>query len=150
MHGRFMRCACLTVLAWCLVPAPTGGQEPRRTIWQGVYTEAQAARGQLAYKDLCGYCHRDDLTGGGSEAGAPPLVGPMFVHRWDAQPVADLFVTIGLTMPQNEPDSLRPQTVIDIVSFLLKANEVPPGQAELAPDLEALKQLLMTAKPETR
>lgn len=117
----------------------------RRSIWEGVYTEAQATRGQQAYKDHCGYCHRDNLTGGGSEAGAPALVGPIFTYRWRDQPIADLFITIGTTMPQNKPDTLEPQTVVDIVSFVLKANNVPAGPTELPPDVGALKTIAMTA-----
>lgn len=117
----------------------------RRSIWEGVYTEAQATRGQQAYKVHCGYCHRDNLTGGGSEAGAPALLGPIFTYRWRDQPVADLFVTIGTTMPQNKPDTLEPGTVIDIVSFVLKANNVPAGPSELPPDVETLKTIAMTA-----
>jgi cytochrome c5 len=38
----------------------TAAGQPRatRTIWEGVYSEAQAARGEKAYKLACGYCHR--------------------------------------------------------------------------------------------
>jgi hypothetical protein len=49
-------------------------------------------------------------------------------------------------MPQNKPDSLTPQTVIDVVSFLLRENEMPAGKTELPPDLEALKQILVTER----
>lgn len=125
--------------------ALSGAQASRKTVWDGVYTAAQANRGEQAYKKICGYCHRDDLTGGGSEAGAPALAGPIFTVRWRDQPIADMFVTIGTTMPQNEPDSLTPEVVIDIISFLLKANEMPPGRTELPPDLEKLKQIFVTA-----
>ena len=121
-------------------------QQPRRTVWDGIYTDDQAARGRELYKQSCGHCHRDDLTGGGSEVGAPPLRGPIFFYRWLHQPVAELFLTIGATMPQNKPDSLTPQTVADIVSFLLKENEMPAGPAELPPDLDALKTILVTEK----
>jgi mono/diheme cytochrome c family protein len=125
------------------VSALVSAQRPQ-TVWDGVYTAAQATRGQVLYKEKCGYCHRDDLAGGGSEAGAPALKGPIFTIRWRDQPLADLFVTIGTTMPQNKPDSLTPQAVIDIVSFLLKANDMPEGQTELPPDLEQLKTIVMT------
>src|SRR5262245_53406882 len=117
-----------------------------RTIWDGVYTDAQAERGQRAYKTHCGYCHRDNLTGGGSEAGAPALIGPIFEHRWGDQTLADLFVTIGTTMPQNDPDTLAPQTVIDIVSFLLKSNGSPASDAELPARVDALKEVAMTPR----
>jgi len=117
------------------------------TVWDGVYTETQARRGQEHYRELCSYCHRADLIGGGSEAGAPALKGSIFTTPWENGPLVDLFVTIGTTMPQQEPDSLQPQVVIDIVSFLLEANDVPPGDAELSPDLEALEQILFTPDP---
>ena len=126
--------------------AGAGAQDGTRTVWSGVYTEAQAARGGEAYKTTCGHCHRDDLTGGGSEEGAPPLVGPIFTFRWRDQPLADMFLTIGTTMPKQKPDSLTPQTVADIMSFLLKSNEMPAGASELPADLEALRQVLMTER----
>jgi mono/diheme cytochrome c family protein len=136
--------ACATVVA--IGAAAPLAQPDRRTVWDGVYSAPQALRGQELYRQHCGHCHRDNLTGGGSEAGAPPLVGPIFTFRWRDQPVADLFATIGTTMPQNKPDSLTPDTVIDIVSFLLKANEVPPGAAELPADLEKLREVVFTER----
>ena len=134
--------AALCMVGTVLTAAPSSAQ--KRTIWDGVYTDAQALRGQEHYKAVCGYCHRDDLSGGGSEAGAPALAGTIFTTQWQDRPLVDLFVTIGTTMPQNEPDSLMPTIVIDIVSFLLQANEVPAGQTELPPELAPLEQILFT------
>jgi mono/diheme cytochrome c family protein len=133
----------LTLIGTLALGAGAWTQGGKKTVWDGVYTAAQASRGQQLYKTHCGYCHRDDLTGGGSEAGAPALKGPIFTIRWRDQPLADLFVTIGTTMPQNKPDSLTPQTVIDIVGFLLKSNDMPDGPAELPPDLQQLKDVFM-------
>ena len=126
---------------------PPAAAQTERTVWNGVYTEAQALRGQEQYREICGYCHRDDLSGGGSEAGAPALAGSIFTTQWRDRPLVDLFVTIGTTMPQNEPDSLMPQVVIDIVSFLLRANDIPPGHTELPPELAPLEQILFTEGP---
>src|SRR5258705_8229226 len=122
------------------------GQDARKTVWDGVYTSEQAERGAQVYKKSCGHCHRDDLTGGGSEAGAPALIGPIFIYRWNDQPLAEMFLTIGTTMPQNAPDTLTPQTVADIVAFLLKSNAMPAGEKELAPDVGALKEILLSEK----
>nr|QQZ51043.1 hypothetical protein JKL49_07660 [Phenylobacterium glaciei] len=32
-------------------------QDATRSVWDGVYTEAQAQRGQAAYAQSCGLCH---------------------------------------------------------------------------------------------
>ena len=139
--------AAMIVAALTLVTSAASSSAQSRTIWDGVYTETQALRGQDSYKAICGYCHRDDLSGGGSEAGAPALRGTIFTSQWQDRPLVDLFVTIGTTMPQNEPDSLRAQVVIDIVSFLLRANGIPAGETELPPQLAPLEEILFTERP---
>src|SRR5262245_9343851 len=123
-------CAPLAILA----TARPLAQSATKTVWDGVDTEAQAARGGDSCKDNRGPRHRASLTGGGSEAGAPPLVGPMFVSPWKDQPVSEVFLRVGLTMPKNRPDSLTPAVVADILAFVLKVNEMPAGREELAPD----------------
>ena len=50
-------------------------QAPAKTVWDGVYTEAQAARGRSAYQQHCAECH------GGSLEGARRLV-----RGWAAPP----------------------------------------------------------------
>ena len=136
-------CAAAAAAAWTAGPA--AGQT--RTAWDGVYTEAQAERGRERYRAICGYCHRDDLSGGGSEAGAPALRGPFFLNQWRDRPLVDLFVTIGTTMPQQDPDSLRAQVVIDVVSYLLRQNGMPAGAAELPPRLGPLRDIVLSAQP---
>ena len=135
------------VAALTLVTSAVSSSAQERTIWDGVYTEAQALRGQDSYKAICGYCHRDDLSGGGSEAGAPSLRGTIFTSQWQDRQLVDLFVSIGTTMPKNEPDSLTAQVVADIVSFLLQANDIPNGDTELPPRLAPLEEILFAERP---
>ena len=141
----------LTRVAVCASISTLGvvvsAQDNLRTVWSGVFTDEQAMRGQQTYIKTCGHCHRDDLTGGGSEVGAPALRGPIFTYRWQDQPLSELFLTIGTTMPQNKPDSLTPQAVIDVVSFLLKANEMPPGTVELPAEVATLGKIRFIARP---
>ena len=146
--ARAAVCAVTTaavMTATALVAEPAAGQT--RTVWDGVYTEAQAERGRQRYRAICGYCHRDDLSGGGSEAGAPALRGPFFLNQWRDRPLVDLFVTIGTTMPQQNPDSLRAQVVIDIVSYLLQQNGMPAGDTELPPRLGPLRGIVLGRPP---
>ena len=39
-------------------------QEATRSVWDGVYTNDQAKRGEALYARECGSCHGDMLTGG--------------------------------------------------------------------------------------
>jgi len=137
-----------SLVAWTLgvLAAVPIAQGRPQNVWGGVYTEAQADRGRETYRTACGHCHRDDLTGGGSEEGAPALVGPIFTYRWQGEPLSEMFLTIGTTMPKNKPDTLTPQAVADIMSFLLKMNEMPSGTSELPADLDVLKQIAVTAR----
>ena len=50
--------ACAGVCA-----AQSTGSAATPPVWQGVYTEAQAARGLSEYTTHCARCHRDDLSG---------------------------------------------------------------------------------------
>ena len=41
----------------------TAVQDARSSIWDGVYTEAQAKRGEQSYAKSCAKCHAEDLLG---------------------------------------------------------------------------------------
>ena len=120
-----------------------------RTVWDGVYTEAQARRGAAAYNSECSYCHRDDLTGGFFDGGAgqaPALAGAKafgssFGERWNDVSVGEMVATVASSMPQQKPASLTLQQYVDIVSYLFSKNGVPAGNVELATDIEKLGQI---------
>ena len=108
------------------------------SVWDGVYSEAQAERGEATYRKACARCHRDDLKG---EELAPSLVGATFTFRWRDQGVSDLFASLRSSMPPESPGSLSDQTYVDVVAFLLSANHYPAGDNELEPDVEALAEI---------
>ena len=124
------------------------GQDGRKTVWSGVYTEQQAARGQKAFGRSCGGCHRDDLRGG--DEGQPALTGIEFMAEWRDRTVADLLQLVAQTMPKTAPGSLGAQTYLEIVAFLLKSNEMPPGATELPTDADGLEQIRFAEKPPKR
>src|SRR4051812_1691807 len=85
----------------------------------GVFSEAQSARGEDAYRSDCGSCHGEDLTGSGQ---APPLADEQFRANWSGAPLAELFDRIQTTMPADRPGQLTRERTADIVAFVLKAN----------------------------
>jgi cytochrome c len=136
----------VVVLTWLLIglgPSVSATQK-RSTVWDGVYTAAQAERGQAAFVKSCGGCHRDDMSGG--DDSEPPLRGSHFTDKWEGASVAEIYDFVANNMPKSKPGSLPLDTCIDIVSFILKSNDMPPGQSELTTDIEKLNQIVFTAK----
>jgi len=152
--------ACAVVLAGLATvgggflssPAQTGNPQPSptpktRSVWDGVYTEKQAARGQDVYQENCSSCHGDKLTGK-TDGDVPALIGDRFHDIWDDRTVGDLFKKITRTMPQDDPGRLTPEQAADLVAFLLSANKYPSGETELPAEQAALAKILIQgAKP---
>lgn len=98
---------------------------PRRTVWEGVYTEAQAARGMTAFGQSCSGCHV--LTA----EGRAPLAGDPFWKSFAQKTVGDLVEFVKAYMPNGAPGSLSDPTYNDIVALMLKSNGFPAGTTEL-------------------
>jgi quinoprotein glucose dehydrogenase len=105
-------------------------QASEKTVWSGVYTADQAARGKAAYGAQCAACHGTTLAGVDM---APPLAGSAFLNNWNSTSAGDLFDRIHSTMPLNNPGSLGGKTVSDIEAYLFQANGFPAGQVALPP-----------------
>jgi len=114
------------------------------SIWDGVYTEEQAARGQKAYVRDCAQCHLEDLLGDGI---ATALIGDPFTFRWSDLSVGDMFVVIRTTMPEGAAGSLSRRRYLDIISYLLQANEFPAGDTALPRRASALEQIIIQIEP---
>ena len=112
------------------------------SVWQGVYTEGQAKRGQPLYSKYCASCHGEQLTGGED---SPPITGGAFLANWNGLTVGDLFERIRLSMPQDRPGRLSRQQNADILAYVLGVNQFPAGQAELPTETERLKQIRFEA-----
>jgi hypothetical protein len=103
-----------------------------RTTQAGVFTDAQAKRGQQVYAGSCSSCHQPT-----SHTGEP------FNQNWKGHPLSDLFLYVSTQMPQDNPGSLSPGDAADVVSFLLKIYMMPSGSIELAPDTLAMKKIII-------
>jgi hypothetical protein len=95
----------VVTLATVIAQAPT-------TVLDGVYTHAQAQRGEAVYSTSCIGCHE------GQDA--------------DGQ----------TTMPGNTPGSLDERAYADVIAFILAANGLPAGKRELDPDMVGSIQLV--------
>ena len=98
---------------------------PRRTVWDGVYTEAQAARGLTAFGPNCAGCHAL------AAEGRAPLAGEPFWKSFAQKTVGDLLQFVSTSMPNGSPGSLSESTYNDIVALILKSNGFPAGTTEL-------------------
>lgn len=128
----------------------TTAQEPAtsRSVWDGVYTEEQAKRGEEMYRKECASCHGNTLVGGG---GAAPLTGGAFLSNWNGLTVGDLFERIRKTMPQGSLGKLNKQQDADVLAYLLSFNKFPTGKTELQKQVEFLKEIRFEAtKPESK
>lgn len=110
----------------------------------GVYSAAQASRGDKLYRAQCSSCHSDDLQGTGM---TPPVSGDAFLSNWTGQPLVKLFDKIQASMPADHPGSLTRAQTSDILAFLLSSNNFPAGKTELPSDPDALKRILLDAAP---
>ena len=113
------------------------GQVPAaadRTVWHGVFTVAQAARGRQSFTTNCAECHGSNLQG---TADGKSLRGDAFWTDWRESTVGALLSYISKSMPRSEtgadplPGSLPMSTYVDIAAYLLSANELPAGEQEL-------------------
>jgi S-disulfanyl-L-cysteine oxidoreductase SoxD len=122
------------------------------SVWDGVYTDGQAKRGEASYHEHCAPCHGEALEGNGQtdraqklERMLPPLSGDVFKGNWNGRPLSDLFDKIRKTMPRDDQGKFTPKQTADVVAYLLKFNQFPVGKAELPPDASALTEIQFEA-----
>jgi mono/diheme cytochrome c family protein len=107
-----------------------------RTVWDGVYTDAQAERATPVFGQSCSNCHT--LTAEGNR----PLSGDKFWEGFTQKTVGDLLTFVSANMPNNNPGTLPAATYNDLVALILKSNGFPAGTFEVAPDTVANIQII--------
>lgn len=124
-------------------PQPASAQP--QTVWNGVYSEAQAFRGEKVAETTCLGCHGAGLAGGDS---GPKLVGDKFLSDWNAASVGDLFGLILEKMPHDAPGTLKKEDVASVTAYILQLNNMPSGRQELAAESDTLAQItILAARP---
>jgi cytochrome c len=116
------------------------------TVWDGIYTNQQADRGETLYADRCARCHGDGLQG--IEA-APALVGPAFYANWDGESLDALFERMRASMPQDRPGSLTRAENTDLLAYMLRVGKYPSGTRRLDAQGGALTRIrVMMYRPQ--
>jgi mono/diheme cytochrome c family protein len=113
------------------------------SIWSGVFTAAQAKRGNDAYQASCSSCHGSDLRA--TDAEAVDLTGSAIRAKWNGKTLEERFERIRDTMPLGNANTLGDKTYMDILAFILQFNDFPPGNQELVQ--ETAKMIVFVQKP---
>lgn len=136
--------AILVVLTCAAVVA----QNASKSVWDGVYSAKQAARGEALYGTKCQDCHREDLTGDPVENA--PLAGGVFVWKWNGLTLEPLFQRIHRDMPIDNAGKLSRDQSADLLAYILSVNRFPAGERDLPADPAALREIQFdAAKPKT-
>lgn len=121
---------------------------PGQTVWDGVYTEEQARRGETQYMRRCEMCHGADLSGNPVQE-VPALVFDAFLAQWNDRTLKDLFDAMKRSMPRDDPGSLNSRAYVDVIAYVLQANRMPSGPKELSLNPDALARIAITKKGRT-
>jgi cytochrome c553 len=115
---------------------------PTRSVFDGVYTDDQARRGEAQYGRMCESCHRADLTGSDVDE-IPALAWDAFLARWNGRTVKDLYESMKRSMPKDKPGSLSARAYADLVAYIFQTNKFPSGTKELSLNPEALGTIVI-------
>ena len=121
--------AALLLLSGAIVSTASQAPPPKPvTTAAGVFTAAQAKRGEEVYYSICVSCHPKGT-----------YTAPAFREKWNGHLASELFTFVSTQMPKEQPGTLDPQDYADVIAYLFKINGAPAGKSELPPDVKVLK-----------
>jgi mono/diheme cytochrome c family protein len=124
---------------WLLVAMLLLQPADRTSVWDGVYTAAQAERGGTVYEARCSRCHASDLRG----VSGSSLAGDGFMRHWEGRTIDGLFRRIHDTMPPDAAGTVTEREALDTVAYVFQRNGFPEGSRELAAEPAALAGILI-------
>jgi S-disulfanyl-L-cysteine oxidoreductase SoxD len=108
-------------------------QDGQRTIRDGVFSAAQAARGERLFESICMNCHEiTEFTAAGA-----------YLEEVEGKPLWETFEYIWAEMPEDEPGSLNPEDYADVLAYIFSIYGLPSGAASLAIDRESLEAIMI-------
>ena len=130
MHAGRGTLFLVILSAVLVVPVSAQTDEPS-SVRDGVYTEAQARRGEKIYNDVCIACHMPEWFAG------------TFLESWNGTRVSALYELISTTMPEDRPGGLKKRQYADVLAYIFQMNGLPAGETELQSQREALGKILI-------
>ena len=107
-----------------------------KTIADGVYSAAQAERGEARFKTSCSSCHTPGAFAGGA-----------FADRWNGQTMGEVFEFVSNAMPENDPGGLSAEEYANVLAFFLKVNGYKLGDSDLPSQAAELKAFKIVPVP---
>jgi mono/diheme cytochrome c family protein len=112
--------------AWCAF-----GQEPARTVRDGIFSRAQVDRGRHEFNAICMNCHEiAEFTGAGA-----------YLEQMEGKTVWEALEYIWAEMPEDEPASLDPRDYAAILAYTLSEYGLPAGEADMPIDKASLERV---------
>ena len=99
-------------------------REPTRSVWDSVFTDSQAVRGDSVYKETCVKCHGATLAGG--DDGTPPPAQTSLATG-TASPSASSMRKFARRCRRTSQSRFRPEQLADVVAYMLAKNLFPAG-----------------------
>ena len=132
-----MRYTIVTFVLWMATFAASASvsvQAPK-TAGDGIYSSAQATRGQAVFEGTCTACHDTARFTGGD-----------FMKAWSGKSLGELFKVVSTTMPEDNPGALKAEQYADVLAYVLQLNEFPSGTEELPASADALNGIKIEKK----
>ena len=136
---RSMFCVMCVLFLGSLTTAVITAQTAKPTgptVWDGVFTDAQADRASGTFSQSCERCHTL------SAQGTRPLSGEKFWEGYTQKTVGDLLTFVKTNMPNGQGGTLPAPSYNDLVALILKSNGFPAGKTELTPETVANVQII--------
>ena len=116
--------------------------------WSGVYTAAQAKRGEEVHSASCAQCHGPRLNGAGQPdmPSSPAIARVGFLRKWAGRPVAELAEYVRTKMPPDAPGRLSEKETVDAIAHMFAVSNMPAGDKELPADPKALAEIVIEAE----
>jgi mono/diheme cytochrome c family protein len=94
------------------------------------FLPSQAERGAQVYEATCNRCHAEG-----------ELIGEGFVESWNDRRVYDLYALVRGTMPLDSAGGLKDPQYLDLIAYLLQANNhASPGADSLRADTASMRK----------